>query len=540
LSEDANDPRRETLGRLGRSGITPWTIAADVSDIDAVRDAIEQIIQRYGRLDGVVHAAGVLNDSMLWRKQPQDVHDVLAPKVYGAWALHMATREIPLDFFVLCSSMSSLMGGAGHATYAAANAFLDSLAHFRRRHKLPAISMNWGVWGETTAGSIPRYQQAMRASGIEPLTNREALAAFDRVLQLNPAQIGVIRFTQSPDAEEAGKQLELVIDAAREVVCREKSALLAKLEPMRGLDRAFDNLAATYVATWLDQLGINRPGEVYKLADLRQASRLDARFEAALPRLLNMLVEDEAIEYDTSSERITIRRSLSEIVATLAEQELQARRRFPNASAQLDLLIRCGGVLGEILSGQRNAIEVLFAEGNYDDAEALYEQSPWPRLMAAIAAGAVRCFAQSHSGERPLRVLEIGAGTGATTSLVLPEVEALGGEYVFTDVSQAFVDRARTKFSAQARVEFARLDIEYDLASQGFRLGDFDMVIAANVLHATRRLDETLAHVRDLLRAGGMLLLIEATEQVRFGDLTFGLTEGWWRHCGARWSCYGF
>src|SRR5205085_5444328 len=138
-------------------------------------------------------------------------------------------------------------------------------------------------------------------------------------------------------------------------------------------------------------------------------------------------------------------------------------------------------------------------------------------------------FVRSAPAAAPLRVLEIGAGTGGTTSFVLPALPAARTKYVFSDLSPLFLARAQERMADYPFVDYRILDIERAPDAQGFDSDGFDLVIAANVLHATRDLGETLANVRRLVRPGGELLLLEGTRPQRWIDLTFGLTDGWWR-----------
>jgi len=133
-----------------------------------------------------------------------------------------------------------------------------------------------------------------------------------------------------------------------------------------------------------------------------------------------------------------------------------------------------------------------------------------------------------HRGARR-RVLEIGAGTGGTTSYALPLLPADRTEYTFTDLSPLFLERAAEQFAPFPFVRHALLDIEREPAEQGFAPRAYDIVIAANVLHATADLRATLRHVKGLMAPGAMLLLLEGVAPERWVDLTFGLTEGWWR-----------
>ncbi|HEV2447940.1 MAG TPA: SDR family NAD(P)-dependent oxidoreductase, partial [Candidatus Sulfopaludibacter sp.] len=124
------------------------TVQADLSSAGQVRAAISGLRQKLPPLAGVVHAAGVLQDERLLNMNEERFRAVLGPKVQGAWNLHSETLHDQLDFFLLFSSMASVFGSPGQANYAAANAFLDALAHYRRKLGLPASAVNWGPWSE--------------------------------------------------------------------------------------------------------------------------------------------------------------------------------------------------------------------------------------------------------------------------------------------------------------------------------------------------------------------------------------------------------
>lgn len=147
-----HEPGREAAERvekLRQAGIGVEIALADVSQPSALAAMVERIRASLPPLRGVIHAAGLVDDGSLAHQSRAAFARVLAPKVLGAWHLHALTAAMPLDFFVLFSSMASLLGTAGQSNYAAANAILDALAHYRRARGLPALSINWGPWSET-------------------------------------------------------------------------------------------------------------------------------------------------------------------------------------------------------------------------------------------------------------------------------------------------------------------------------------------------------------------------------------------------------
>jgi myxalamid-type polyketide synthase MxaC len=167
---------------------------------------------------------------------------VMAPKVDGAWNLHEATRKRELDFFVLFSSMASMLGSAGQGNYAAANAYEDALAHYRRGLGLAATSINWGPWAEggmaTALGS--RDQQRWASQGIGELAGNEGFEALERALQLGRAQLGIVRVDwrrwSASSAAEQPLVAELVRDARPTTAPRAESrarltALVASAQP---------------------------------------------------------------------------------------------------------------------------------------------------------------------------------------------------------------------------------------------------------------------------------------------------------------------
>jgi NADPH:quinone reductase-like Zn-dependent oxidoreductase/acyl carrier protein len=176
------------LAGLQAAGVEVKIAAADISQADQVAAFLRQITETMPPLRGVIHAAGVLDDGVLIQQTPQRIHTVMAPKAIGAWNLHRLTGGEALDFFVLFSSITATFGSPGQGNYAAANAFLDGLAHHRRSLGLPALSINWGPWSQIGLAA-QRQQGGMQGlQGLSALSPAAGLEVFGRLLEINPPQ----------------------------------------------------------------------------------------------------------------------------------------------------------------------------------------------------------------------------------------------------------------------------------------------------------------------------------------------------------------
>lgn len=174
----------ELLARLRELGASAEVVACDVADRDELA-ALLHSISADRPLTGVVHTAGVVNDATVDRLSRRHLDTVLRPKADAAWLLHELTRDQPLAMFVLFSSIAGLLGNPGQGNYAAANAFLDALAAYRRNQGLAAVSVAWGLW-DAEAGMAGRLSEAdiarLGRSGIAPLSTAEGLQFFDASL----------------------------------------------------------------------------------------------------------------------------------------------------------------------------------------------------------------------------------------------------------------------------------------------------------------------------------------------------------------------
>jgi acyl transferase domain-containing protein len=184
-------PTGDRLARIEALRAKGVSVAVHQADV-ARADDLERVLTTIRHpLRGIVHAAGIVDGEHLVRLDPARLDAVLRPKVLGAWNLHALTRDLPLDFFVLFSSIQSIVTSASQGNYAAANAFLDALAHHRKRAGMVAQSLDWGAWsGEGMAARLDEVERVRLARvGFGALQEEAALSLLARAMDRPEAQL---------------------------------------------------------------------------------------------------------------------------------------------------------------------------------------------------------------------------------------------------------------------------------------------------------------------------------------------------------------
>ncbi len=287
-----------------------------------------------------------------------------------------------------------------------------------------------------------------------------------------------------------------------------------------------DALSVAYVVQAFETLGWKFSlSQRFTSAQVATQLGVIARHQRLLHRLLEILREAGFLQYENETWKVCREPQRVELV-DLAQNFLL---KFPTQRAEFDLLQRGGQNLAAVLRGEFDPLQVLFPGGSFAVAEKLYDDSLSAKVYNGVMRGVVQELVAHLPRERKLRVLEVGAGTGGTPSFILQDFPRDRTEYFFTDLSPLFLARAQEKFKAFPFVHYALLDLEKDPVAQGFTPHSFDLVIGANVVHATRDLRETLAHLKRMLAPEGLLMLCEGMMPQGWIDLTFGMTEGWWR-----------
>ncbi len=281
-----------------------------------------------------------------------------------------------------------------------------------------------------------------------------------------------------------------------------------------------EQLSASYVVEAFRRLGW--PHDALPEQALRERWKIAPQHGRLFHRMLEIAAEIGAVSVE--SDRFRVAALPAPMAASAVENLVQ---RFPFGTVEIDLVARCGASLAEVLTGRTDGRELVFPGGRSEAMTQLYRDSVPARVYNEMLAEAVARIAKVR---RPMRILEVGGGTGATTQYILETLrsaEVVPADYLFTDISPALAKRAQQNFRETAFLRTKVFDLQREGRTQGIE-GPFDIVVAANVVHATTDLAATLSGLKSLLAENGVLLLIEVIGKQRWADITVGLMGEWW------------
>ncbi|MEV0689370.1 amino acid adenylation domain-containing protein [Streptomyces sp. NPDC050388] len=525
----------------------PRYISADASDRESLLSAYRQIKEHHPRIDGVVHSAIVLADRTLTHMDEDVFRAALRSKVDVGVNIADVFGAEPLDFVLFFSSVESFVRAAGQANYAAGCTFKDALAHELQQRGLPLVkAVDWGYWGVTGVVSDSFYRERMAAVGVDSLDPDEALHALESFLGGEHRQVVLMRTF----GDEALRGLALderqgthpaVLPSVRDEIVAAHRAPRGELERLHAFlpHPRMCELAAQLLFVTLRDLGARGrdglTGQSEGLAGLDQ--RVLAKYARWMEESDRLLAHAGLVEFVGDRRRVgPAARGLDrDGLWRQWHAERDGWQPNENQRAQVDLVESCLLALADVLTGARQATEILFPGSSMSRVEGIYRGDPvadyFNDQLSALMADAVRAWGRADSSRR-LRILEVGAGTGATSAKVLEALEPFGdriAEYCYTDLSKAFLFRAEERLRPRYPYVTTRIfDAGCPPGQQGVEPGGFDIVVATNVLHATADISRTLRNVKAAMRGGGLLFINEMSRNTILAHLTFGLLDGWW------------
>ncbi|WP_329586161.1 amino acid adenylation domain-containing protein [Kitasatospora sp. NBC_01250] len=520
--------------------------ACSAADLTA---AVAEAHRRFGALHGVVHAAMVFDNHTLADLDEASFTAATKVKTEGAAVLAAALAGQSPDFLAYFSSAGSFGSFAGNGAYICASATEDAYALFlRERLDFPVTVINQGYWGQVGSGAQPGLAEIFAGLGISGFSAAEGIAAVRRILGSGLPQAMPIRANRRA-LEAMGH--DPALDG--ESYGGGHPAALAGAAARLGAGTATDPAAARVIAGYQELEAVSAPmllgvyqrmgvfrrsGERHHSEHLRGALGIQGRFQRLHEALLNILAGAGFLARD--GEQVTTTAAVDAVdQATAAAGWTAEFDRLATAYPDIEPTVTLNRLFLEaypqILRGEVGATEIMFPGSSMKLVQNFYKGNPLTDSFNLLVRETVRCFLDLRLPQLPaaatIQVVELGAGTGATSERVLPALAEHPGRvgYTFTDISPRFLEFGRERFAE--RYPFTRfqvLNLDRELAEQGFEPASADIVLATNVVHATRNLRATLRRAKALLRPGGWLVLNELTSVRPLLTIGGGVLEGWW------------
>ncbi|EHY87756.1 SDR family NAD(P)-dependent oxidoreductase [Saccharomonospora azurea] len=539
--------RRDRIAQLERAGGAVLYVRGDAADPAVLREALRRGEQRFGAVHGVIHSVMEFDAEPIVTRSASRLRADVESKARTVAALFEVVRTADLDFVLVHSSAASFRADAGQSGYAAGCGAADAVAlGVAASGRVPVTVVNWGYWH---AAGRPEREQVLRqlaGAGVEPITAAAGMSVVERALACPLPQVVAIRAHRRALAaigvrdrlrlrSRTGGSSSLVHAVGDAVATGDADT--ARIEAHQRASAEAERLARRLLLGAFQSMGVFRTeGERHRVTGLRDRLGFLPRYHRLCETAVDILVQAGYLDR-RDDEVVVTARVAEQGVATVPDSAVRDLvAEYPDIAAVATLLVRCVAAFPDVVTGKRSHMDVLFPEGSMDLVVGVYQGNAITDSYNQLVAGAVADYVERRLRDEPgarLRILEVGAGTGSTSAPVLAALAPHAGSvtYTYTDITSAFVRHGRKQFAARYPfVRFATLDIDADLAEQGFDVGDYDVVLGTNVFHVTPSVAHTMRQVKRLLKPGGMVAANEGTAFACYLPLIFGLTDGWWRY----------
>ena len=513
---ELNAEIRQKMQALCVLGKTPEYIQADASNRAELEAAYQRIKRKYPAIHGVVHSAVGAFDQSLKTVSEEDFRSILAVKIDLSVRIAQVFANEALDLVLFFSSNASFASGAGMSGYSSGCAFKDAFAlQLAKRWNSVVKVINWGYWsvgaGVALTDTMKTYFHELGYRSLEP---REAMAALDRFIASGFDQLSMSQ-AMHPKAEhlDVGDEFLTVhtdeAGAPLQLTSMSFASTFEHIEHKAGQE--MDVLLARLVRSILSSTP-----KVLRHYDrwLIESQKIVATYEAGSGAAPEQTPDSLWAEWDRS---------------------MQVWLRDGGKQALCVLVDKCVRALPGVLTGAQKATDLIFPNSSLELVEKVYKTDAVSLAFNESLRDTLIAAVQARMEAAPaaqIRLLEIGAGTGGTTVGILDKLaphQSRIAEYCYTDLSRAFLLHAENIYAPRAPYLRTRLfNVEQPIGGQGIEAGRYDFAVAANVIHATRNIRNTLRNAKAVLRKNGMLMLNEVSDKSICGHLTFGLLDGWW------------
>lgn len=541
------EEQQKKIAVIESKGSEVLYLQADATDDSSMREAVRKGKLHFGQINGAVHSAIVLKDKFLSNMDEQTFVEVLNPKVKGSFILYQVLKDEPLDFLLFFSSAQTFASNPGQSNYAAGCSFKDVFAEYLDSEcPYPVKTINWGYWGTVGIVANERYNQLQASQGVYSIYPKEGMEAIERLFGSALRRIMVLKA-----ADEVLKAFQIKQEQTLSAYPGKKVSYLREISPgfetmtaneaeLREFAAAFEPLEqyCNYlVLDYFQKQGYFKEAhQTVAVLELRDKLGIIPKYYRLFEALLDLLTAGGFIVRQDNAVMTNERLSPPDAQVKLAEFEKNKEAlliKYPEIGSYFKLLEVCVHAYPRVLSGRQNYAEVMFPGNSTALVENIYKGNKLTDYYNQMVALTVKNYVDLRLSMDPaaqIRIVEVGAGTGGTSKFVL---EALGEQarnvvYCYTDISLSFINHGKKVFHSYGYIDYRVLDIEKEIEAQGFEPHSMDLVLAANVIHATKNIENTLTNIKCLLKTNGILALNEITMRQSFATLTFGSTDGWW------------
>jgi acyl transferase domain-containing protein/acyl carrier protein/SAM-dependent methyltransferase len=522
----------------------PLYVRADVTRCDQMTQALARIKRDYPVINGAIFAGLVLNfENSIAKTDETEFLEILDLKTRGSLNFYRAFAAEPLDFMCYFSSAQafSFSGAANLSAYAAGITFSDTLVRYLKdRAAFPVGTINWGFWKASLVNSLSR-------SNVAFLEDEEGFRCFEEFIDLlrhNRLQQAIYLKT-TPALRQLMRPLEnefitVYADQGGAPVRPEwhppkTGAVPAEAVAQGGKAEELEQWGSRLLWAQMSGMGLFQ-GEGDP-AQLCQAAGIPAKYQRWLAECIRIFCAWGYLAGDSGDERFRpLKPGSGDSQAIWQEWDAAkpALLQNPDWAAQARLMERCLARLPEILQGGIPATDILFPNASMELVEGIYRGNALSDYINNITADYIEACVQQRLQSDPraqVRLIEAGAGTGGTSAGVLARLKAYADrmEYCYTDISKSFLLFGAERYGPDhPYLTFKLWNVEKPVAGQAIGAGEYDLALAANVLHATKDIRRTLRNIKAVLKKNGVLVISEGIRKSVFTTVTFGLLDGWW------------
>lgn len=539
---DENETIIKKIDKVNLIGGKCIYIKTDISSMESIVNAKKIINNTFGAVDGVINSAMVFSQIRIADMTMQDIYDATNVKIYGSINLEEVFKSDHIDFIMLFSSGQTFMCNAERGHYAYGCGFQDAYSEYlNNKGEVLCKVINWGFWGaEGNTHQETEYNKIISGQGVIPIYPALGISAIENVMYSSFTQVLCL------GAKDFVLQL-MGVDMEHWVICNKSNNNMIDFDvenvlPLdemknREAEESFEQYGRILLAVQIRKMlsGDYRVSTINELINkLNIIPKYYKLFEALVHILKNgsfVRFNNEYIEFEEK-----FINGLPELDTTI-EKGKKLSERYQELKDYIRLLTVCLTNYPKILTGGVPATDIMFPNSSMELVEPIYKGNTathyFNELVVKSVISCLKGLTDNNKIGKKVKILEVGAGSGGTSQLIFEAIRKYGFEdsveYVYTDISKVFTNYGYTTYGSKySFIKFKILNIEKEGVSQGFENADFDIVIAANVLHATKNMNNTIRNIKSLMKNNGSLILNEATCTLEFSTMTFGLTDGWW------------